>query len=87
MATVELIASQVEASGGAGLVTVDLEKQEVKAPGGEAFPFKTPPALRAMLLSGLDEIDQTLLRKAEITDFQSKDRSKRPWVYAPGLES
>lgn len=85
MEAIRLIAAQVEKSGGTGVVTVDLEKQEVMAPQGDVFAFKAPPALRAMLLSGLDEIDQTLLRKAEIAAFQAKDSSKRPWVYVPGL--
>lgn len=84
--TVRLIAGQVEASQGSGLVTVDLETQQVTAPDGTSFAFKVPTGLRAMLLSGLDEIDQTLLRKAEIVAFQARDRSKRPWVYTPGLE-
>lgn len=84
MATVKVIADQVEASNGKGLVTVDVERLEVKAPDGRAFSFKAPTALRAMLLSGLDEIDQTLLRQAEIRAYQKRDAARRPWVYTAG---
>lgn len=78
------IARQVEAAGGLSKVTVDLQSQQVIAPGGEVFRFHTPLALRRMLLEGLDEIDQTLSRQPEITSFRQRDRDKRPWVYTPG---
>ena len=78
------IARQVEAAGGLAEVTVDLANQQVVAPNGEVFPFRTPLALRRMLLDGLDEIDQTLARQPEISRFRLQDRDRRPWVYTPG---
>lgn len=79
------IARQMEAAQGNAEVTVDLERQEVTAPDGRVFAFRTPEPLRRMLLTGLDEIDQTLQRIDVIRDYWARDASKRPWIYAPGL--
>jgi 3-isopropylmalate/(R)-2-methylmalate dehydratase small subunit len=78
------IARQMEAAGGNAQVTVDLEKEEVVAPDGQVFGFRTPAPLRRMLLTGLNEIDQTLHNIDAIRAFWDRDARKRPWVYAPG---
>lgn len=78
------IADGVKASGGRSLVTVDLEAQEVRTQVGERFAFRTPAALRTMLLKGLDEIDVTLSYKGEIDTFRARDRLRRPWAYLEG---
>jgi len=80
---VRAIASEVEASGGEGKVTVDLEAQEVRAPSGAAFGFTAPATLRRMLLEGVDEIALTLARREEIEAFRVRDRARRPWAYSP----
>jgi 3-isopropylmalate/(R)-2-methylmalate dehydratase small subunit len=78
------IARQMEEAQGNAKVTVDLEKEEVAAPDGQVFRFKTPAPLRRMLLTGLNEIDQTLQKIDAIKAFWGRDEGKRPWVYAPG---
>ena len=78
------IARQMEAAKGEAQVTVDLEAEVVTAPDRRAFAFKTPPALRRMLLEGLDEIGLTLSKSADITAFRQGDRGRRPWAYRPG---
>lgn len=75
------IASEVEASGGLGQVTVNLESETVTSPSGACFDFATPPTLRQMLLLGLDEIELTLARQDEIDRFRTRDRARRPWAY------
>jgi 3-isopropylmalate/(R)-2-methylmalate dehydratase small subunit len=75
------IVAEVDASKGAGQVTVDLEAQEVRSPGGRRYPFSAPATLRQMLLEGLDEVALTLARRAEIDTFRSRDRDRRPWAY------
>ncbi len=84
---VRLIAGAVEASHGHAPVTVDLERQTVTAPWGQLFFFSTPPVLRAMLLEGVDEVELTLRRGAEIAAFRKADSARRPWAYGPGLSS
>ena len=81
---VRVLAAQMEAAGGQAEVYVDLEAQTVTAPDGTAFAFRSPPALRRMLLEGLDEVGATLARGDEIAAFRARDRQRRPWVYAPG---
>lgn len=81
---VRKIADEVEKSDGQAQVTVDLDAGEVRSPSGQRFRFHTPPALRTMLLRGLDEIDMTLSERAEIDAFRSRDRARRPWAYLDG---
>ena len=75
------IVAAVEASGGKGEVTVDLEGQVVTAPGGRRYPFSAPATLREMLLAGVDEISLTLGRGEEMERFRERDRARRPWAY------
>lgn len=54
-------------------------------PGGRAVPFAIQQSRRQALLRGLDEVDLTLARAAEIEAFQMRDRARRPWIYAGAL--
>lgn len=81
---VRQIAEEVARSNGQAQVTVDLDAGEVRSGSGHRFRFQTPPALRTMLLNGLDEIDVTLSARAEIDAFRSRDRARRPWAYLDG---
>jgi len=78
---VRAIASEVEAAGGDASVTVDLEAQTVTSPSGKQFRFTAPATLRQMLLQGVDEIELTLSRGAEIEAYREQDRARRPWAY------
>jgi 3-isopropylmalate/(R)-2-methylmalate dehydratase small subunit len=78
---VRSIAAEVEASSGAGQVTVDLESLTVGSPRGTSFTFASPETLRQMLLLGVDEIALTLARREEIDRFRATDRERRPWAY------
>lgn len=81
---VRQLAEEVARSNGQAQVTVDLDAGEVRSASGHRFRFQTPPALRTMLLNGLDEIDVTLSARAEIDAFRSRDRARRPWAYLDG---
>ena len=80
--TVESLAREVEASQGAGRISVDLAEMTVTAPSGKRHSFAVEPARREALLEGLDEIALTLKRAPEIAAFQARDRQQRPWVHA-----
>ncbi|TWB29694.1 3-isopropylmalate dehydratase small subunit [Nitrospirillum bahiense] len=75
------IASTVAQAPRTRLVTVDLRHQMVTAPDGGTHSFSIEPEAREMLLHGLDAIDLTLLRQAEIQAKRQADRERRPWVY------
>jgi 3-isopropylmalate/(R)-2-methylmalate dehydratase small subunit len=78
---VESLAADIEATQGAGKVSIDLEAQTIVSPSGRQFDFEIDPRRREGLLQGLDEVAQTLQREADILAFQSADRGARPWVH------
>lgn len=78
---VRLLANEVAESQGQGLITVDLEALLVISPSGKPFKFSAPPALREMLLNGMDEIALTLSHSKQIEEFRAQDQQKRPWAY------
>ena len=61
-------------------LTVNLETQTITRPHGEIINFSISPEAREKLLTGLDEIDQTLLKQSEIAAFESKRAVKFPWL-------
>jgi 3-isopropylmalate/(R)-2-methylmalate dehydratase small subunit len=79
---IRAIASQVEADPARNLVTVDLVRQVVVAPDGGETGFTIDKLRRAALLDGLDDIGLTRTHEAAIVDFQTRDRARRPWIYA-----
>jgi 3-isopropylmalate/(R)-2-methylmalate dehydratase small subunit len=78
---VDGLAVEVEHSQGAGRVAIDLEEQTITSPSGKVHRFEIDPRRRAGLLKGLDEIQITLQRDAEIRAFQAADRAERPWIH------
>lgn len=62
-------------------VVVELDQQVVAASDGTRFAFKSPETLRQMLLAGVDEIQLTLARHADLAAFRMSDMTKRPWAY------
>ena len=79
-ATIERIAARVLRGGTDAILTVDLERQEIRG-AGEAIPFDVEPLARRSLLLGLDSIAVTLQHEPEIAAFQERDRVDRPWIY------
>jgi 3-isopropylmalate/(R)-2-methylmalate dehydratase small subunit len=82
---VQELARQMEAAGGHAQITVDLQREQVVAPDGQAFKFSTPAPMRAMLLNGMDEIDHTLQELESIEAYWARDTERRPWVYEAGF--
>jgi 3-isopropylmalate/(R)-2-methylmalate dehydratase small subunit len=80
-AIVDDLAAEIEATQGAGRVSVDLEAQTITSPSGQRHSFEIDPRRREGLLQGLDEVAQTLQRDNEILAFQAADRIARPWIY------
>lgn len=77
---VRALASQSEQ----GDFTVDLEALEVETPNGQRTAFSVDPLHRQSLLEGLDEIELTLKRRAEILEWQARNRLAAPWVWKIG---
>lgn len=81
---VDGLAAEVEATQGAGRISVDLEAQTITSPSGKQHSFDIDPRRRAGLLEGLDEVLLTLRRDQEIRAFQASDRTARPWIHFAG---
>lgn len=84
---VDQLAADIEATQGAGRVSIDLETQTIVTPSGQRHTFEIDPRRREGLLQGLDEVAMTLQRDHEIRAFQAADRSARPWIYFAGTSA
>lgn len=78
-ATIGRLMAAVEATPGFQL-RVDLETQTVIAPDGERWRFEIAPALRTLLLEGLDETGATLEYADEIRAFEAAHLGRSPWL-------
>ena len=67
--------------GANAVVSIDLEKQEIKGPDGGTIKFDVEPFRKHCLLNGLDDIGLTLQKGAEIDGFESKQKSNQPWLH------
>ncbi|MCC8976145.1 3-isopropylmalate dehydratase small subunit [Bradyrhizobium brasilense] len=81
-AVVDQLAADIEATQGAGKVSIDLEAQTIVSPSGARHSFEIDPRRREGLLKGLDEVALTLQRDDEIHAFQASDRAARPWIHS-----
>jgi len=61
--------------------SVDLENQKVKTDNNE-FSFEIDSFRKHCLLNGLDDISLTLENEAKIQEFEQKNKSQTPWLYA-----
>lgn len=61
-------------------ITVDLEKQEVRA-GNLVFPFQIDEFRRHCLLNGLDDIGLTLQHKNDIDGYEAQLKQTQPWQF------
>ncbi|WP_144109796.1 3-isopropylmalate dehydratase small subunit [Paraburkholderia sp. BCC1886] len=77
-ASIERLAA---ASADGAPVEVDLRALEIRASGLAPIPFDFDPARQAILLEGLDEVDQTLRLADRIDAFRRVDRTRRGWAY------
>ena len=78
--TVARLFDEVEATPGYRLI-VDLEKQQVTTPSGEAFGFAVDAFRKECLLKGLDDISLTLQHVEAIKAFEKKKRVEEPWLF------
>lgn len=79
-ATVARIAAAIEGAD-EPVVTVDLERGEIRLPENGLVRFSIPEERRVALLAGMDELDILLTRGEALNSFQIRDRSERPWIW------
>jgi len=79
-ATVAGIAAAIERAD-EPVVTVDLERGEIRLPENGLVRFSIAEEQRAALLAGMDELDTLLSQSERLNTFQKRDRIERPWVW------
>ncbi|WP_298397602.1 3-isopropylmalate dehydratase small subunit [Sphingobium sp.] len=63
----------------APIFNVDLNMRTITAPDGSSIAFDIDPAKREKLLSGMDDIDNSLRHAEEIFQFKQKINNTKPW--------
>ncbi len=62
-------------------ITVDLPSQTVRA-GNHEFEFTLDPFRKHCLMNGLDDIGLTLEKSSAISDYETKLKTDKPWMFA-----
>ncbi|MDE1939895.1 MAG: 3-isopropylmalate dehydratase small subunit [Alphaproteobacteria bacterium] len=66
--------------GANAIVSVDLEKQEIRGPDGGCISFDVDPFRKQCLLNGWDDIGLTLHHEGEISSFEAARKTQMPWL-------
>ena len=66
--------------GANAVITVDLEKQEVRGPDGGIVTFEVDPFRKQCLMNGWDDIGLTLRHEGDISSFEKKREAAQPWL-------
>jgi 3-isopropylmalate/(R)-2-methylmalate dehydratase small subunit len=62
-------------------MTVDLEAQSITLAAGSSVSFEIESFRKHRLMNGLDDIEITLQKDAEISAFEAKQKAAMPWLY------
>lgn len=77
---VDTLFKTVEANPGYRIL-IDLEKQSVTTPDGQAYHFEVDAFRKHCLLNGLDDIGLTLQHVDKIKAFEAKHQQTQPWLF------
>ena len=66
--------------GANAVVSIDLEKQEIRGPDGGVVKFDIDPYRKHCMLNGLDDIGLTKVKQKQIDSYEAKAKSERPWA-------
>jgi 3-isopropylmalate/(R)-2-methylmalate dehydratase small subunit len=62
-------------------MSIDLEAETITLADGASTAFEIESFRKHRLLNGLDDIEITLQKKAEIGAFEAKQKAEKPWLY------
>jgi len=68
--------------GANAIISIDLEKQEIRGPDGGCIKFELDAFRKHCLLNGLDDIGLTLEKTPAIESFEAKNRTSQPWLWS-----
>lgn len=66
--------------GSNAVISVDLEKQEIRGPDGGCITFDVDPFRKQCMLNGWDDIGLTLRHEKDISSFEEKRKLSQPWL-------
>jgi len=66
--------------GANAVISIDLEKQEIRGPDGGVVTFEIDPHLKHNLLQGLDDIGLTQQKAKSIDSFEEHRKLAEPWI-------
>jgi 3-isopropylmalate/(R)-2-methylmalate dehydratase small subunit len=66
--------------GANAVITVDLEKQEVRGPDGGTVKFDIDPFRKQCLMNGWDDIGLTLRNENKISDYEKRHAAQASWL-------
>src|SRR5262244_2333083 len=67
--------------GANAVISIDLEKQEIRGPDGGCITFEIDAFRKHCLLNGLDDIGLTLEKAPAIESFEAQNRAQQPWLW------
>ena len=70
------------AKGSNATLTIDLQRQVIEGPESGDIAFEIDEFKRHCLLNGLDDVGLTMQVDKKIDDFENRQRSSQPWLYA-----
>ena len=62
-------------------MSIDLDAQSITLADGSSVPFEIESFRKHRLMNGLDDIEITLQKNAEISAFEAKQKAAMPWLY------
>jgi len=66
--------------GANAVISIDLEKQEIRGPDGGMIKFEVDAFRKQCLLNGWDDIDLTLRAEDKIDAFEQQQHIQAPWL-------
>ncbi len=66
--------------GANAIISIDLEKQEIKGPDGGTVTFEIDPFRKQVLLNGWDDIGLTMRAEDKISSYEAQQKTQTPWL-------
>jgi 3-isopropylmalate/(R)-2-methylmalate dehydratase small subunit len=66
--------------GANAVISIDLEKQEIRGPDGGCLKFEVDMFRKQCLLNGWDDIGLTMRNERKISDFEARQKVQLPWL-------
>jgi 3-isopropylmalate/(R)-2-methylmalate dehydratase small subunit len=66
--------------GSNAIISIDLERQEIKGPDGGTVTFEVDAFRKQCLLNGWDDIGLTMRAEDKIASYETRQKTQTPWI-------